>query len=174
MISDDRVTVTSQVDVPPGRAFDLFTREVDAWWRTGPRYRHGGTRQGVMRFEPGVGGRLVEVYDEAGDDLFEIGRVLAWEPGRRLVFEWRGNQFLPGELTEVEIRFEAWEGGTRITLEHRGWDAIRSDHPARHGLTGPAFTQMMGLWWADQLISIRAFAREGKRVPEDASASGGA
>jgi hypothetical protein len=161
LISDDRVTVTSHVGVAPAVAFDLFTREVDTWWRRGPRYRHGGARKGVMRFEPGVGGRLVESYDEAAGDLLEIGRVRVWEPARRLVFEWRGNQFEPGQLTEVEIRFEAFESGTRIILEHRGWDAIPAGHPARHDLVGPAFTRMMGFLWADQLIALRAHAGEG-------------
>jgi uncharacterized protein YndB with AHSA1/START domain len=163
LISDDRVTVTSHVGVKPSEAFDLFTREVDLWWQRGPRFRPCRKRDGTMRFEPGVGGRFLEVYGEAGNDHFVIGRVLVWEPAVRLAFEWRANSFEPHETTQVEIRFEASEGGTRVILEHRGWDQLPPDHAVRHGLSGPAFTQMIGLWWADLLIAARAHAA---RAPE--------
>ena len=59
-----------------------------------------------MRFEGGEGGRLLEVYTDEAGGAFEVGRVLAWKPGDRLVFEWRGNNFEPGLVTEVEVRFE--------------------------------------------------------------------
>jgi uncharacterized protein YndB with AHSA1/START domain len=154
----DRIKVTTVLAVDPATAFEIFTEEVDAWWKHGPRYRFSVHRKGVMRFEPGVGGRLVEEYDGAVGDLFEVGRVLEWKPAECLAFEWRGRNFEPGQVTRVEIRFEAVEAGTRVTLEHRGWDALPSDHPARHGLGGEAFTSMIGLWWAEILGSARAFA----------------
>jgi hypothetical protein len=100
-----------------------------------------------MRLEPGVGGRLLELTRR--DDAFEFGRVRVWEPGARLVFDFRARNFVPGQTTLVEIRFEPDGAGTRVTLEHRGWDRIPPEHPARHGLTGGAFTSMMGLFWAD-------------------------
>jgi uncharacterized protein YndB with AHSA1/START domain len=74
--------VTTVVEVDPADAFEVFTREIDAWWKRGPRYRSGS---GTLRFEGGPGGRLVEAQD--GGEL-EIGKVLVWEPGERLVFEW--------------------------------------------------------------------------------------
>ncbi|MEX2205867.1 MAG: SRPBCC domain-containing protein [Myxococcota bacterium] len=158
MISDDNVTVSTRLSVDPLTAFQVFTDEVDAWWRVGPRFRTGHDRKSVMRFEPGVGGRLLEIFDEARDDAFELGRVRVWEPGARLVFDFRARNFVPGQITEVEIRFEPDAGGTRVTLEHRGWDRIPPEHPARHGLSGGAFTSMIGLFWADLLVSARAHA----------------
>lgn len=158
MISDDNVTVFTRLSVDPVTAFEVFTNEVDAWWRQGPRFRTGRGPKSVMRFEPGVGGRLLEIYDEASNDAFELGRVRVWEPGARLVFDFRARNFAPSQITEVEIRFEPDAGGTRVTLEHRGWALIPPDHPARHGLTGGAFTSMMGLFWADLLVSARAHA----------------
>jgi len=149
--------VTTVVEVDPAEAFEVFTRELDAWWKRGPRYRSGN---GALRFESGRGGRLVEA--QGGGDL-EIGRVLVWEPGERLVFEWRARNFAPGEVTEVEVRFERAERGTRVVLEHRGWEVIAAKHPVRHGLAGPAFTDMMGLWWAELLTSYRT--RAAKDVP---------
>jgi hypothetical protein len=154
----DRVCVTTVVPVDPAAAFEVFTGQVDAWWKRGPRYRPGRLRLGVMRFEPpGVGGRLVEVYDDLTGDAFELGRVLVWKPAEKLVFEWRAGNFEPGQRTEVEVRFEPVARGTRVTLEHRGWDSIPPDHPSRHGWgTSEAFTSMIGLIWADLVTSLRS------------------
>jgi hypothetical protein len=156
-VSDtDSVSVTTVVAIDPAAAFEVFTREVDAWWRHGPRFRPGiGGRVGVMRFEPGVGGRLLEVYDAASGDCFELGRVRVWEPGASLVFEMGGRDFEPGQTTEVEIRFEGGAQGTRVTVEHRGWDRLPAGHPARHGMTGTAFADVMATWWSDALTALR-------------------
>jgi len=88
----------------------------------------------------------------------ERGRVTAWEPPTRLVFEWRGDDFAPDEKTEVEVCFEASGAGTLVTLIHRGWGRIRPDHPARQGLETVAFIRMMALWWGEQLTSLREHA----------------
>jgi uncharacterized protein YndB with AHSA1/START domain len=156
MKPSDSVSVTTLVDVDPATAFRIFTDEVDLWWRRGPRYRPEIAGEGTMRFEPRVGGRLLEVYETG--KVFELGRIHAWEPGARLLFDWRARNFEPGETTVVEVRFEESGNGTRVTLEHRGWDSISAGHPARHGLTGEAFTSMIGLRWADQLVALRARA----------------
>jgi len=127
--STDAITVTTVVAVDAASAFSIFTDEVDLWWRREPRYRAGGP----MRFEPGVGGRLLE---GAADAEIELGRVTTWEPGRRLVLAWTGASQVAGARTEVEIRFEPEaDASTRVTIEHRGWDAVPARHPARIGLT---------------------------------------
>jgi uncharacterized protein YndB with AHSA1/START domain len=156
--SDDNVVVTTRVAVAPETAFEIFTVEIDAWWRHGPRFRPGFTRKSVMRIEPGIGGRLLETYDDGGDPV-ELGRISLWEPGARLVLDFRAQNFLPGQVTEVEIRFEPELDGTRVTLEHRGWSQIPAPHPARHGLSGPPFTAMIGAFWSDLLLALRARAR---------------
>ncbi|MEQ8766524.1 MAG: SRPBCC domain-containing protein [Planctomycetota bacterium] len=156
MSQTDSIKVTMRVEVDPETAFEVFTREIDAWWRRGPRFRFGESGDGHLRFEPGVGGRLLEEQEDG--QLYEIGRVRVWEPGERLVFSFRARAFTDGEETEVEVVFEAEDAATRVTLVHRGWDSLPKDHPARHGLEGPAFTSMIGLWWADLLRSLRAKA----------------
>jgi uncharacterized protein YndB with AHSA1/START domain len=156
----DTIRVTTVVPADPATAFALFTTEVDAWWRRGPRFRHGLGRPSVMRFEGEEGGRLVEAYTDAAGGAFEVGRILAWKPGDRLAFEWRGNNFEPGLVTEVEVRFEPASGGTRVTLEHRGWDRVPVEHASRHGYgTSGAFVSMIGLWWGDLLASLRVHAK---------------
>ena len=126
MKSTDAVTVTVEVAVDPSTAFEIFTQEIDRWWRPGPINWYDSYRAIGKRIEPGVGGRWLEVYDDAVGDVLEVGRITVWEPGVRLVLLYRdGGHALDG--TEVEVRFEAIEGGTRVTLEHRGWDKLAPD-----------------------------------------------
>jgi quercetin dioxygenase-like cupin family protein len=130
MCPADSVTATVEVAVNPAIAFAIFTEEIGQWWRAGPINWYDSRRAIGTRFEPGVGGRWLEVYDDASGDALEIGQVLVWEPGARLVLLYRdGGHELDG--TEVEVRFEAIEGGTRVTLEHRGWDRLRADIAAQ-------------------------------------------
>ena len=150
------MVVSTLVAVDPATAFEVFTAEVDAWWKRGPRYRYGPDRSGSMRFEPGVGGRLLEEYD-AGD-AFEVGRILVWDPPGRLVWEGMGREREPGKRTEIEVRFERADRGTRVTVEHRGWDRVPLDDAVRHGLDGQAFLSLMGQWWADLLVAHRGHA----------------
>jgi uncharacterized protein YndB with AHSA1/START domain len=154
MNSTDRVVVTTIVDADPKAAFQIFVEDVDSWWKRGLRYRPTAAEGGQMRFEPGTGGRLLETY-KSNDGPFEIGRILVWEPGVRLVFDWRSPEFGPDEKTVVEVHFEPAGEGARVTVEHRGWDGIPAEHPLRHGWTGGAFASMIGLRWADQLTALR-------------------
>ncbi|HTY49517.1 MAG TPA: SRPBCC domain-containing protein [Steroidobacteraceae bacterium] len=154
----DQATVSVFVAVPVARAFEVFTREIDAWWRRGPRYRMAGRMPGTLVFEPGLGGRLFESFaTPEGERMLERGRIAVWEPPTRLVFRWRVADATLEESTEVEVLFEPVGAGTRVTVCHRGWAAIRPDHPARHGLTGTAFSRMIGLWWGDLASALREF-----------------
>jgi uncharacterized protein YndB with AHSA1/START domain len=158
-VSDDQVRVMVSVAVPPAQAFDIFTNEIDQWWQRGPKYRHGDARRGFVHLEPKVGGRLFESFEvDGGETVLESGRVRVYEPPRRLVFSWRNATFAPDELTEVEVEFEPTRTGTRVTVMHRGWSAIRADHPARHGHDDRGFTRMLGLWWGSQMTSFRRTA----------------
>jgi activator of Hsp90 ATPase-like protein len=149
----DRATVTIFVDVAPAVAFEVFTTEIDQWWRRGPAYRVAGKTPGVLHLEPRLGGRVFEEY-RAGAAVHEIGTITAWDPPSHLAFEWRGITFVPGELTQVDVRFVASGAGTRVTLVHAGWSTIRGDHPVRHGKTTAAFLADLGMWWASLLRSL--------------------
>lgn len=158
MADETRVRAMTTVPLPPAEAFALFTDEVDAWWRHGPRFRPAADgKTGRMVFEPGAGGRLLEVY-ETGADAFELGRTLEWIPGDRLVFQMGGREFAKDEWTRVAVYFERLESGrgTRVTIEHTGFDALGSDHGVWHGQDHDAFVGMMGLWWGDLLVAFRA------------------
>jgi uncharacterized protein YndB with AHSA1/START domain len=154
--SGDKARVTIKVDVSVEDAFEVFTEEIDLWWKRGPRYRPIRGAAGTLCFERRVGGRLFESYSDApGSPLVEIGRITAWEPPSRLAFEWRNQTFAEGEVTFVEVMFEPTSSGSLVTLEHRGWATLRPGHPARHGEEGSAFSVSLGLHWGSLLGGLR-------------------
>ena len=153
--ADATASVTVRVAVAPAVAFDVFTREIDQWWRRGRQYRHTGDA-GTLHIEPRVDGR---VYERSTDGSlpreFELGRVRVWQPPDRLLFSWRNATFAPLEHTEVEVIFRAVAGATLVTVRHRGWEALRPDHPARHGMADDELARSVGTWWAAQLAALR-------------------
>lgn len=160
-----RVLVALRVAAAPARAFDVFTREIGAWWRPNPLFQFTPRSPGVLGFEPGPGGRFIETL--ATGKVFEIGRITAWEPGARLAFTWRQATFAPGQATHVEVRFEVVGAETRVTVEHRGWDTVPPEHVARHRFPDPVFLQRHGEWWQDLLASYR---RQAGQVHEEEQA----
>lgn len=77
----------------PARAFELLVEELIS----------ALARRGIV-LEPSAGGRVTE-----GAVL--VGRVVAWEPGERIVLEWRPAHWEPQAVTEVELRCAPIEGG---------------------------------------------------------------
>jgi len=159
--ASDLVTVSVTVAADPAEAFAIFTQETNLWWRRGPRFRIAGKQRGVLRFEPWLGGRLMEEFESpSGPQVFVTGMITMWQPPERFRFEWRGVNFAPGESTQVEVVCEAVPTGTRVTVRHSGWAALRVDHPVRHGQQAPAFLRSLGLWWGDLMTSFRELAAE--------------
>lgn len=160
-MSGDRARVSVGVAIPPARAFQIFTADIDQWWRRGMKFRHSASRSSLLCIEPNVGGRLFEAFEAEGTQhIIEVGRVRIWEPPNRLAFTWRNANFAPHEQTDVEIQFEATSSGTLITVTHSGLAALRADHPARHGMQGAEFSRMIGLWWGEQMSSLRLISRD--------------
>lgn len=160
-IAGDKVRVQTLVRVPRRAAFDVFTLELDAWWRQGPAYRVGGKHPGPLHLEPRLGGRVFQQYGKTGEAVHEIGAITAWDPPAHFAFTWRGINFRPADpATVVEVWFEATEAGTRVILEHRGFAALRDDHPVRHGQPVAEFIRELGLWWGSLATAFRERADE--------------
>jgi uncharacterized protein YndB with AHSA1/START domain len=117
------------------RAFEVFTARIDSWW---PREHHIGKtplRREVL--EPRLGGRWYGVSED-GEEC-EVGKVLVWEPPRRLVLAWQITkdwQYHPDFVTEIEVRFTS-EGPkrTRVELEHRNLE--------RYGDAAPEYRKLI-------------------------------
>jgi len=123
---DHEPTVSRSVEVPlgPAAAFELYTGGINRWWRRDSRYWNDRERARGLRIEPLLGGRFVEVYDEATGEGFEIGRVRAWEPSRRVTYSWRQADWPPGEELEIQVGFAPAGAGTLVTIDVRGWEGL--------------------------------------------------
>lgn len=151
MTSAGTATATVEVAVDPATAFEVFTEEMPAWYQDGPHSWVDRDRAVAVRLEPGVGGRWLEVYDEATGEGYEFGRIRVWEPGRRVVLEWRHHE--GGHTTEVDVRFEPVGDGTRVVLEHRGWDRLPPE-VATEGVAGVLRGWPVLLGWFDEYLKV--------------------
>ena len=105
------ILVSLRVSAPPARAFEVFVREIGRWWRPNPLFRFTRNSPGVMAFDPGPDGRLIETSPQS--EVFEIGRITAWEPGVRLALTWRQESFAAGQLPK-------WKFGSSRSATKRG------------------------------------------------------
>jgi uncharacterized protein YndB with AHSA1/START domain len=149
-----KVLVSLRVKASPDRAFAAFVDDIGVWFQANPLFAFTPRDPGVLAFEPGGGGRLTTTL--ASGKVFEIGKVRAWEPPRRLVFGWRQAAFAPDQDTEVEVRFDpVGADETRVTVEHRGWDSVPAAHVARHGFPNAVFLTRHGEWWQRLLAAYK-------------------
>jgi uncharacterized glyoxalase superfamily protein PhnB len=135
MTDADARTVASSVEVSvdPDTAFRVFTEELDCWWLQGPINFFDSTRAYGKRMEPGVGGRLLEVYDPASGEGLEVGRLTSWEPGVRLA--WTSSV----DDVSTVVTFRKVDGGTVVRVE-----ATVPAGAADHG--GSAWVRVVPAW----------------------------
>jgi len=146
-----KVYVALRVKATPERAFQAFVEEIGAWWRPNMLFQTT-PRPGVLSFEPGEGGRLIETRE--GGKAFEIGVIRIWEPPDRLVFSWRQANFPLDLHTEVEVGFEAVGGETRVSVEHRGFDQVPAESAARHRFPDQVLLMRLAEFWRAQIDAV--------------------
>jgi uncharacterized protein YndB with AHSA1/START domain len=110
------------VEAPAEKAFAVFTEGIDRWWSRDHKIGSAPLKEAIL--EGRADGRWYEV-DADGSEC-DWGRVLTWDPPRRLVLAWQIDaswHFNPDLTTEVEVNFIP-EGPkrTRVELEHRDLD----------------------------------------------------
>ncbi|MDM4721932.1 SRPBCC family protein [Micromonospora sp. WMMA1363] len=144
----ERFWLRSSLLVPASaeQAFEVFAGAMTEWWVT--EYTWSGpnllTELGV---EPRAGGMLYEIgpYGFRND----WGRVLTWDPPRRLVFSWQiGADRVPvpdpAQASEVEVLFQPGGSGcTRVEVEHRHFD--------RHGSAAEGYREALTAGWHELL-----------------------
>lgn len=82
------VVASMEIELEPSDAFDTIVEELSM----------GLARLG-MRLVPGPDGHLTE------NDV-EVGRIVSWQPGKKIVVEWHPANWKPEKVTRVELRFE--------------------------------------------------------------------
>lgn len=116
-----KVSKSIIVDVPPVRAFELFIDQ-ERWWPIATHHRAEPAGE-VAILEPFVGGRW---YERSADGTeTDWGRVLAFEPPRRLLLTWQVSadwtyESDPARASEIEVTFiTEGRNRTRLVYEHR-------------------------------------------------------
>jgi hypothetical protein len=135
-----RKTVT--VDCVVEEAFRVFTTDATSWWPVDSHSIHGAAVKEVV-FEGREGG---EVYELTADgEKGHWATVIAWDPPTRIVLAWNilMREAIP---TEVDVRFVAEGEGTRVELEHRGWEAIAEDAPAKRENYDTGWDHVLGVY----------------------------
>lgn len=145
-------TLSAIIDLPlnPATAFGIVLDELASFL--------GKQR---IQFEPGPDGRVRE-RDR------DVGRITSWRPGERVLIEWHPAEWAPGEVTEIELRFEPAGNDTKVTLEHRGWGRLIGDPAELAGwfagvVAAPflraAAPEALGDWLTDRLARRPSGAR---------------
>lgn len=144
------VKCSVDVKVPLARAFDLFAQNMGQWWPRGKT--PAASPHADLVVEPRKDGRWFE-RDADGHET-HWGRVLAWEPPRRLLLGWQLDhkfRFDANLLMEVEILFEEMAaGGTRVSLEHRNLERL--------GVEAGAFAGKVRSGWPERLANFAQYA----------------
>lgn len=140
------------VEAPAERAFRVFTGNMGAWW---PKEHHIGTSPlADCIIEPRLGGRWYEKTEDGA--TCDWGKVLAWDPPKRVVLAWQLNaefKFDPTFVTEVEVKFYA-EGPkrTRVEFEHRNIE--------RYGEKAAGLEKELSGGWGGILESYKGVAQK--------------
>jgi uncharacterized protein YndB with AHSA1/START domain len=90
------------------------------WWPPAHTVTHDPSTRVV--FEPRMGGRIYE-RTPSGQEV-EWGSITAWEPPRRLVYQWHIATDRASATEVVEIAFIDLGERTRVEIEHRGWERL--------------------------------------------------
>ena len=124
------------VAAPVERAWEVFVDRIGEWW---PLDTHSLGEEPVTAV---IDGRRVYERERDGRE-HTWGRIVAWEPPRRLAFTWEVRR---GGQSEVEITFSPEGGGTRVDLEHRGFEVYGDVGEAVRARYQPGWEYVLGCY----------------------------
>ncbi len=144
------------VPAPVEQAFEVFTGAMTDWWVTEYTWSGPGLLT-ELGMEPQAGGMLYEIGPHGFRN--DWGRVLTWDPPRRLVFTWqigpdRAPVPDPARASEVEVLFHPdGPDRTRVEVEHRHFD--------RHGEAAEGYRQALTAGWHELLSRYASVVAKG-------------
>ena len=107
------------IEADQQRTFDMFVRQLSAWWPMRPPGVQRRTSD--VRVEEWPDGRIYRV-DRSGTEA-DLGRVISCDVPRSFSFSW-GPASGP-ERAEVYLRFQSLGPAlTRVVVEHRDWECL--------------------------------------------------
>ena len=118
---------TVEVRAPIERAFAVFASRMGDWWHKEHSVAKGTTQADVI-IEPREGGRWYEKGADGSEHPW--GRVLLWDPPRRLTLAWqltREFAYDPDFETTVDVTFEERGDTTIVRFEHRDLERMGVD-----------------------------------------------
>lgn len=105
--------------------FDVFVRDIGAWWPVTP-FSRGESRVRDVHVDRRLGGSVVETWDDGTTHTW--GELVAWDPPHGFTMSW----LLTPVATEVELSFRALGPAlTRVAVEHRGWERMTEEQLGR-------------------------------------------
>lgn len=135
-VTSRELRLSNLIEATPERVFAALTEpaQVDHW-------STGGVPRGRARVDPRAGGAFAMGWGDVGPD-----RILAIDPGRRLVLRWPRDQ---GDLT-IELNLEPKASGTAIYLVAAGY---------RDGEEARILSDRGG--WGDLCVCLKNFIEGG-------------
>lgn len=148
-----------RVPVEPARAFRIFTSAMRQWWDPGVSANPTKSPIADIVVETKEGGRWYERGADGSE--CEWARVVACEPGAKLVADWQPD----GKLTKLEIRSEnPTPRATNVTIVHDGFEI--------YGDRAEKMRDMHDAVWAGLLGRFARFVEEQPTIDEPAAVKG--
>ncbi|MDA0654008.1 MAG: SRPBCC domain-containing protein [Proteobacteria bacterium] len=121
--------IVKSIDVPcgPQQAFDVFWKDMSAWWPLDKftTSAMAGQPAKAIRVDARPGGEIVEI---GGDDTETLwGVIEAFEPPSyvRTTFHFAPPGVVVEDRTLLEVRFTGIDGGrTRVELTQTNWEVL--------------------------------------------------
>lgn len=138
------------VDADRALAFEVFTRQIGAWWPLGEHSVHGAAATVAFDGE-GVGARIVESLAGAQDAVW--GTVTQWDPADTVAFTWHPGHG-PDRASAVSVRFEDAGGKTLVRLAHTGWEVYGEQAAAARTEYGHGWPVVLDAYAASALGAV--------------------
>ena len=123
----DPVVKTRLVPLTPQAAFELFTRDLDAWWPLASHSVSGDVGASVA-FGSAAGGSVDETAPDGSTHRW--AEILGMQAPDRVVLAWHpGADAAPA--SQLSVRFEAHGDGCRVRITQSGWERFGTSG-ARH------------------------------------------